>query len=193
MRGAPVRREGGRLFAVTESCHFWSPRSRLTYQSLGAVGACVFVGFAAYALVDPNANKGPVLGWSGALLLFSLVILGNAFRSGHLRLTEDHLTYQGVLRNYHFTRAEVADLTVEIRTRAPSPRKFTMPVLATTSGTRMPLPELCTPFAASIPVLIADIEVGGNAERSRESLESLAAWVQAWIASEDWIQSAASA
>jgi hypothetical protein len=174
---------------VTESCHFWSPRSRLTYQWIGAAGACVFIGFGIAALVDPHANTGPSLGFSAALLLVCLAIFANAFRGGHLRLTKDRLTYQSVFRNYHFTRDEIANVAVEVRTRNPSPRKFTMPVLQTTSGNPIPLPELCTPFDASIAVLVADIEVGGSVERSRESLERLAAWVQAWISSDDWIQS----
>jgi hypothetical protein len=58
---------------------------------------------------------------------------------------------------------------------------------------QMPLPELCTPFAASMPVLVADIEVGGSTERSRESLESLTDWVRAWVASDDWIQTSSTA
>lgn len=170
---------------AAESGHFWSIRSRRLWQAIGGGGALVFVVLGVQASASHSAAG---LEWDSVCLLFCVVIFANAFRTGHLRLTNDGLVYQAVFRNRRFRRGDIKDARIEERMRFPSPRTFNMPVLVTSSGKQIPLVEINTPLSSSAHVLKAIIEVDGSPERSRQSLDGLAFWIQAWIASDDWIE-----
>lgn len=158
--------------------HFWSVRSQRIWQSVGAGGVLVFL-----VLGIEARHVAAALLWDGAFLLISAALFANAFRTGHVRITPDRLVYQSVFRNRSFGRGELKGARIELRTRFPSPRTFNMPVLETSPGKDVAMPELCTPLSPSVHGLKAVIDVHGRRERSKQSLDGLTFWINTWIVS----------
>jgi hypothetical protein len=175
---------------IPESCEFWSMRSRLTGQSFGAVGAATFTALGIRAIVGvhthPGATESLVICAVG--LALSIALFVNAFFTGRLNLARNRLTYRAILRTRSYSRRDLLRAETQVRFRAPSPRRFYMPVLIEQSGREYPLAELSTPLATDLYVLKSTVRVGSSEEDSQESLNGLAEWINSWIASADWIE-----
>src|SRR5580704_8929868 len=102
-----------------ESCHFWSIRSRITWQLIGGGIFAAFAALGIEALVNEARNhqsEAPALVSVSVCMVIAVFIFANAFRTGHLWLTRDRLTYQAVFRSNHFSRQEISGARIEVRT-----------------------------------------------------------------------------
>jgi hypothetical protein len=174
---------------VTEFCEFWSVRSRRTAQLLGGAGTVIFVGFgvAAFTSQSRGNDQTGTLTISIVFLVASVALFIRAYFVGHLTLSRDHLKYTGYFGTHRIPRSRIETAFVDQRQRFPSPRSFNMPIVSMKGGPEKALVELCTPFATNSEELRSIVRATDGTERSSESLEGLVAWINSWLAHDNWI------
>jgi len=173
-----------------EFCEFWSVRSRRIAQLLGGAGAVVFLGFGVAALTSHSRgnDQAGTLTISIVCLVASVALFIRAYFVGHLTLSRDHLKYTGYFGAHRIPRSRIESAFVDQRQRFPSPRTFNMPSVSIKGGREKALGEFCTPFATNSEEFRSIVRAPDGTERSSESLDGPVAWINSWLANNDWIR-----
>ena len=172
---------------------FYSLRSRRVYLGLGglATGLCVI-----FLVVSAFTNSGDYL---NALTVYVLVVLVpcvlllvNAFFTARVTLRGATLRYCSFVRTHEFEKSLIDHAFTDLRSRAPSPRRFNQPILVFKDGNERALSDFSTPFSSDSAEIASRIEAHGDTQTDKISLDSMAEWINSWATHEEWVRETSS-